>query len=440
MTVYRPNIEQDAFIFDNDSRWCLGDGPRGGGKTVALALKAVSRLVPGACEGLFRQKLIDLKRTTLKALLEGDYNVPPILPPGSYKHKKDLKEIVVNLPGGTAKIVYNGMDQADAAQIGGTGSQSSLNLTGAGFDEWVEIGEGNVIQVAGCVRVPIPGIKNQIYGVCNPGPPSHHLATRFGLDPGGSLDPRCARHFMSMDANKANLSPEFIEDMDSLTGVAYQRYRLGMWVGSDGLVYDNWQRDVHVVERDRSEMVRWSVGVDEGVTNPFAGLLIGYDPDGRAHVFAEAYESGLTHEKMVDRLELLSLPRVERVMYDAAAKALGLAIRQRGLHAIPADKGEGSVVRGIQKVRQRLATIDATGMPRLTVDPSCTNLIREFESYEWKPDRPKDEPKKENDHALDALRYEIDREDESSGLSVYTGAPARKSSGRVSAWEDPTFV
>jgi phage terminase large subunit len=48
------------------------------------------------------------------------------------------------------------------------------------------------------------------------------------------------------------------------------------------------------------------------------------------------------------------------------------------------------------------------GLPRLTVDPSCEDLIREFETYEYERDASgtqRDRPKKENDHALDALRY-----------------------------------
>lgn len=440
MIVWAPNTYQHAFIDWDDSRHLLGDGGRGGGKTWMGCVKTVKKCRPGARGFIGRKKLKDCKRTTLKTLLEGDGDTGPVLPPGTYTHNKQDQWIRFAVPGGTAEIIYAGFDQADKSSMGSTGGASSMNLTHAYVDEIVELTEGDYAQLDGAVRVKIPGVRNQIYGTCNPGPPSHWLVERFGLTRGHEAKPNHHRVFLPIDANVAHLGREFIESMEALSGVAKERYRFGKWVGSDGLVYDNFDRRVHVVERDRSEMVRWSVGVDEGVTNPFAGLLIGYDPDDRAHVFGEAYESGLTHEEMVDRIESLDLPRLERVMYDSAAKALGLAIRQRGLHAIPADKGEGSVVRGIQKVRQRLATIDATGMPRLTVDPSCTNLIREFESYEWKPDRPKDEPKKENDHALDGLRYEIDREDESSGLSVYTGAPARKSSGRVSAWEDPTFV
>ena len=57
---------------------------------------------------------------------------------------------------------------------------------------------------------------------------------------------------------------------------------------------------------------------------------------------------------------------------------------------------------GITKVQDYLK-IQGDGKPRLTVDPSCVNTINEFESYVWKEN--KDEPVKDNDHAMDALRY-----------------------------------
>ena len=52
-------------------------------------------------------------------------------------------------------------------------------------------------------------------------------------------------------------------------------------------------------------------------------------------------------------------------------------------------------------------------LPKLYLFNSCTNLIREFETYRWKEKsvsqaqdlNEPDAPEKANDHALDALRY-----------------------------------
>ena len=59
-------------------------------------------------------------------------------------------------------------------------------------------------------------------------------------------------------------------------------------------------------------------------------------------------------------------------------------------------------------MQQRLRSEPEVG-PLLTVDPRCENTIREFESYEWMGDKESqaDKPRKENDHAMDALRYAV---------------------------------
>jgi phage terminase large subunit len=102
---------------------------------------------------------------------------------------------------------------------------------------------------------------------------------------------------------------------------------------------------------------------------------------------------------------------VEYVAVDAAAASLIAALRMAGL---PANPHKGRVKDGIAKVQERLA-VQGDGLPRLTVDPSCVNTINEFESYVWKPER--DEPVKENDHSMDALRYVT------VALDLYGSAP-----------------
>lgn len=73
--------------------------------------------------------------------------------------------------------------------------------------------------------------------------------------------------------------------------------------------------------------------------------------------------------------------------------------RQFGIRAIPANN---EVLPGITKVASYL------NLGRLKIAARCDNLISEMYSYSWdknKADRGVDEPKKEFDHAIDALRY-----------------------------------
>lgn len=398
--------QQYDYVADDDASDLLIHGGRGSAKTTGLCVKIARRAShKGACEGLFRQKLIDLRRTTLRVLLDGVGGMPPILPPGSYHHDKTEK--IIRIKGG-GEIVYNGLDQGDTSrQFGSTGKASSLNLSGAAIDEAVEVQRANVVQIKGAVRVKVPGLPLQHYYACNPSVPSSWLAEDFGLA-GGHIAKEGHKAIACNPLDNYYLPPEFIRNLKSLTGVARERYLYGKWVGSDGLVYDKWDRQVHVTEKPDPPK-RVVLGIDEGYTDPFVVVRIHLDSDGRGHIASEFYQSGLTEdEKIAAVREMLGSDEAECVV-DSAAPALIESMRRRGLNALPANKVQGSVAHGINLVQTRLVK-QGDGLPRLTVDPNCTNTIREFESYEWKvrPDgASKDDPQDRDNHAMDALRYAV---------------------------------
>lgn len=409
---------------DDQSPWILAYGGRGSAKSTGGGWKVYNRArVPGAREGLYRQRLIDLRGTTLKSMLEGDGHLPPIIPPGTYTHNQQLKTIKIHNGG---EIVYNGMDQGDAGrQAGSTGKGSSMNLSGATFDEAVEMNENAVMQVCMSVRLDVSGLPRQRVFMCNPGPPSHWIAKRWGLALGHQTMPGHVSYHLKPTDNYF-LPADYIEQLEMLHGVARDRYLLGKWVGSDGLVYDRWNREVHV-RTVTAPPRKVLIAVDEGYTDPFAALRLHIDSDGRVHVAREVYESRLTQDEKIERTrELIGSDHAE-VIVDSAAPDLIESMRRKGLNSIAANKGQGSVNYGIGLVQGRLVNA-GDGQPRLTVDPNCTNTIREFESYEWKPggDRLKDEPIDANNHALDALRYGCRHLDTGEIAFIY----ARKSAKR----------
>jgi phage terminase large subunit len=216
-----------------------------------------------------------------------------------------------------------------------------------------------------------------------------------------------------------------------LTGVRRKRLLEGIWATAEGAVYDMFDATgAHVCSRDYSEMVDWYMTLDEGYTNPAVILLVGEDSDGRWHIFKEFYETGKLQDSVVDEVyqwdEMIREYQAENeqdvwgcsiITVDAAAAGLVAALRDRGVGAKPS---KGRVLDGINKVQNRLA-IQEDGRPRLTVDPRCIHTINEFESYVWKTDKdknPKDEPKKENDHAMDAIRYLSEALDQAGGWLI----------------------
>ena len=390
-------LKNQLEFINSKTRESLYSGAFGAGKTRAVCLKLVSRLVnrPGAREGLCRKHLVSLKATTLRTLLEPDGNLPPVLPRGTYEHNKSEKTIRV---AGGGMLVYFGIgDAEDYTKIG------SLNLSGCAVDEAVELREADWTMLRGRVRLDVGGLPMQIYGACNPGPPSHFLAKRFGLAGGYEAAANC-ESFTTKSLDNVFLPQAYVDDLLTLTGTAKMRYVLGAWVGSDGLVFDNFDRAVHVLERPATEFKRAIVGQDEGYTNPACLLVVLEDGDGRLHVAREWYRRNQLESDVIHAAkEIVEEFDVESFVVDPSAAKLRAAMHASNLPVTPADN---DVFGGIQQVQQRFAVAD-DGRPRLTIDPMCKNVLRELETYEWSKNASglQDRPKKENDHAMDALRY-----------------------------------
>lgn len=406
-----------------EAREVLYSGAFGAGKSRALCIKLLCRAaVPGAREGLCRKHLVTLKATTLRTLLESDGDLPPVLPKGSYSWNKTDKIIRVH---GGGEIVYFGLD--DEAKIG------SYNLSGCAVDEAVELTEMDWTQLRGRIRVNIAGVPNQIYGACNPGPPSHFLAKRFGLTNGWKPSDNCfAVHTKSSD--NTFLPQDYLNDLATFTGLTKKRYVDGLWVGSDGLVYDRWDRSVFVKER-KGPWDRIIVGQDEGYTHPAVMLVVGVDNDGRAHVIEEFYKSQQLESAVVKAaLDICKRHDPEVFIIDPAAAKLIAAMREAGIFVKTANN---DVFGGIQNVQQRLV-VAGDGLPRLTVDPMCQNTIQEFETYEWQDQKStgglKDKPKKEKDDAMDALRYALMHIDAGSRLDIRVIGAARREEREDQIW------
>lgn len=375
------------------------------GKTYALCLATAMRAsVPHAREILCRKTLSALKGTTLKTLLEGDGYNPPVLPPGTYTHNRSEKQIKI-LGGG--EIVYFALvNDGDSGVQQRAGSYSG---TGVNIDEATELDEGDYKMLLSRASITIDGVRKQVRSACNPSTPSHFLAKRFAPPGSGESKPMANCRCIATHTNDNTfLAPDVLELLNRDAGsLWHRRFVQGIWCGSEGLVYDNFDRAVHVRERARDEFKRWIICCDDGVTNPFVALLLGVDEDGRVHVAAEHYAPGLlTRDKVgaVHRLvQLTDAEAAESIVVDPSAAALIAEMRDADLHI---RKANNEMTEGIYRVQSRLA-LAVDGRPRLTIDPSCVNMLREFETYSWKPDRPKDEPIKKHDHTMDALRYGI---------------------------------
>lgn len=172
---------------------------------------------------------------------------------------------------------------------------------------------------------------------------------------------------------------------------------------SEGLVYKEFSRDRHVFTKlPDVSMVKTIGGVDFGFTNPAVVLSISKDKYGRYWVTDEWYKTGMTDAQIADYVKALNLEEI----YPDPESAGGIAeLRMRGINVREVVKNKDSVRNGINVVRELFNT------NRLKIHASCKNLIWELETYSY-PERKSgqneyENPIKENDHAVDSLRYPL---------------------------------
>ncbi len=224
----------------------------------------------------------------------------------------------------------------------------------------------------------------------------------------------------------------YMELLDNLTGVRYLRLRKGIWAAADGLIYEEWDDSVHVIDcmpRGYTSWVRyWAV--DFGYTNPFVWQQWSVDPDGRLYLEKEIYHSKRLvedHAKQIMR-EVTELDgrtfrttKPRAIICDHDAEDRATLERHLGMSTVAATK---TVSDGIQAVAARLR-VQKDGKPRLFVMRNALverdealatagrplGLIQEMPGYVWAPGKDgkpeKEEPFKMDDHSADALRYMV---------------------------------
>lgn len=174
-------------------------------------------------------------------------------------------------------------------------------------------------------------------------------------------------------------------------------YGLGQVGSLEGNVYAGWAK---ATEEDikKAKLVRY--GLDFGFSNDETGMVAIYETqDGAFIVEEKLYKREMLASDYAPNFQRLSIDPNILIVADSARPEIIAEIKKAGFRIVGADKNPGSVLRGIDRVKQK--QIHYIGK----------NLEREYLSYAWRTKRSGeilDEPQDGNDHLLDALRYAID--------------------------------
>ena len=192
------------------------------------------------------------------------------------------------------------------------------------------------------------------------------------------------------------------------SGVFYQRYILGQWVMSEGLIYDMFDLTENVYKQAPVGALYRStryIACDYGTTNPCVFLDI-YDDGEVIRVDREyRWDSRKERRQKTDQeyaddfMEFMGKDWCT-VLVDPSAASFIVALRQRGAYVREADNDVSDGIRrtGTLFARRRLLVNEA----------NCMGLIDELGTYMWDDkaaQRGEEKPVKQQDHGPDALRY-----------------------------------
>ena len=176
----------------------------------------------------------------------------------------------------------------------------------------------------------------------------------------------------------------------------YEVYTLGNWGVLGKIIFKNWRvEDLGSLIPTFDNIYN---GLDFGFSaDPNAFIRIHWDSARkRIYVFDEMYKAGMHNDELAEVLaERLG---TEYVTCDSAEPKSIDDLCRRGIRALPAIKGAGSINFGIQFLQGC----------EIIIDVNCQNFKNEISTYHWQEDKYGNalrKPVDKDNHLLDALRY-----------------------------------
>ena len=385
MPISRKQKQIMAFPFTNYD--CLiADGAIRSGKTVFMTLSFVDDAMRrynnqrfGICG-----KTVD---STVKNIIMPYLGLTYAKEKYSIQWKRTDKTLIVSKGNVTNTFeIFGGKDESSFALIQGR------TLAGVLIDEVALIPRSFVEQA--CARCSVDGSK--LWFNCNPASPQHWFYTEWVCKPKEHNALRL--HFLLED--NPSLSQRIIDRYKSMyTGVFYNRYILGEWCVAEGLVYDFGEDNI---VDDVPSNGEYYISIDYGTMNPFsAGLwcVLGDKAVRIKEFYYNGREKGIqrTDEEYCDNIDDLAKGyNIRQVIVDPSAASFITALRKRGYSV---RKAKNDVLDGIRRTAVHLKN------GNIKIHRSCVDSIAEFGLYRWDDKATSDTVIKENDHAMDDIRY-----------------------------------
>ncbi|MDO4731204.1 MAG: PBSX family phage terminase large subunit [Clostridia bacterium] len=331
---------------------------------------------------------------TIKSVKRNVYApVSAVLKSMGFKQQEKLSENYVDIFYKGRKNRYyffGGKDESSHSLIQG------MTLSGIFFDEVALMPRSFVEQAL--ARCSVRGSK--FWFNCNPEYPGHWFYKEWIR--------KCNEkntlyiHFTMKD--NPSLSAEMIKRYENLyAGTFYQRFILGKWVNAKGIIYPFMNNEQAFHNIPCEEILQYVVSCDYGTVNPSSFGLWARTKDCWYRIdeyYFDSRKEGFqkTDQEHYNALKnLIGSKNISAVIVDPSAASFIAVIKKHNeFMVIPADN---KVLDGIRQVSTALKE------NKIKICKNCKASIREFSLYRWDESGTKESPVKENDHAMDDIRY-----------------------------------
>jgi phage terminase large subunit len=372
------------------------------GKTQAAGRLIVESAVARPCTYLVgRATYRELKDSTQKAMLFGDGNMAPLVPPelvGQYRASDE----VVRLKTG-AELLFRSLEETNIGKL------LNLTLGGVFIDQVEELDDGDAgerILDTLLGRLNDPRGPRKLLCVANPAGLTHWVYRRLVDNP--TRDRDAAYLHVTLHDNAANLPPDYVAAMEAtrLTRPAWHgTYVEGLWGRFEGAAFEEFSETIHVVKPfPIPEHWERFESLDHGANHPTHVLAWAADEDGNIVIFGEYASPGLVSKHAAEIHERRKRWQTERCWADPSVFAHhGMEMPRRG---VPASIATEYAEHGIYLIRanhdrqagySRLLELlhvepgriappwaqvrdGVDGAPRLYVSSLCREVIRQLKS------------------------------------------------------------
>lgn len=374
------------------------DGAVRSGKTLCMSMGFVSWAMTtytGCYFALCGKTVTSLKRNVVEPLL-GTLGAMGL----TYIEKLSKNYIDIEMSGRRNRFYFfGGRDESSAALIQG------VTLAGVMLDEVALMPRSFVEQAL--ARCSVAGSK--LWFNCNPDNPYHWFYREWIK----KADEKNALYIHFTMEDNPSLTKAVRARYERLySGVFYERFILGKWTAASGAVYPMFSEEKHVC-RKIPQCDRFVISCDYGTVNPSSFGLWGKCGEVWYRIDEYYYDSrregvSRTDEEHYSGLERLAGNRkIEYIVADPSAASFIECIRRHGVFDVIPAKND--VISGIRRVS------DALRSGKIMFSEKCHDCLREFAQYCWSEKSGGDAPLKENDHAMDDVRYFVSTALASSG-------------------------